>query len=143
MWPYSSILKYCWFWGDIILATDMILILMGHHTSILKRYWFSYGLIPAYQSIIIIIFCFSSYYWFIFLHMWSYVTLQELWCHVIYQLFKYTCALLMKFPVLTCLKIFVSNTLFTSSLKFLIYLLFFVFDLKYNRLYILKKISRL
>ena len=30
-----------------------------------------------------------------------------------------TCALLMKFPVLTCLKIFVSNTLFTSSLKIL------------------------
>ena len=60
-----------------------------------------------------------SYYWFFFLHMWNHVTLQEFWSHVIYQLFRYTCALLMKFPVLTCLKIFVSNTLFTSSLKIL------------------------
>jgi hypothetical protein len=75
-----------------------------------------------------------SYYWFFFLHMWNHVTLQEFWSHV----FRYTCAFLMKFPVLTCLKIFVSNTLFTSSLKFLNISTFFVFDLKYNinRLYI-------
>jgi hypothetical protein len=59
-----------------------------------------------------------SYYWFFFQHMWNHVTLQEFWSHVIYQLFRYTCALLMKFPVLTCLKIFASNTLFTSSLNF-------------------------
>ena len=52
-----------------------------------------------------------------FLHMWNHVTLQDFWSHLIYQLFRYTCALLMKFPLLTCLKIFVSNTLFTSSLK--------------------------
>jgi hypothetical protein len=38
------------------------------------------------------------------------------------------CALLMKFPVLTSLKIFVSNTLFTSSLKILNISTFFVFD---------------
>jgi hypothetical protein len=32
---------------------------------------------------------------FFSLHMWNHVTLQEFWSHVIYQLFRYTCALLM------------------------------------------------
>jgi hypothetical protein len=62
-----------------------------------------------------------------FLHMWNHVTLQEFWNHVIYQLFKYACALLMKKPVLTCLKTFVSNTLFTSSLKKIKYIYFILF----------------
>ena len=63
--------------------------------------------------------------------MWNRVTLQEFWNHVMYQLFKYTCALLMKLPVLTCLKIFVSNTLFTSYLKFkyIYFLLFLIWNI--------------
>jgi hypothetical protein len=61
---------------------------------------------------------------FFSLQMWNHVILQEFWSHVIYQLFRYTCALLMKFPVLTCLKIFVSNTLFTSSCHLFIWVLF-------------------
>ena len=55
------------------------------------------------------------------------VTLQEFWSHMIYQLIRYTCALLMKLPVLTCLNIFVANTLFTSSLKKLNISTFFCF----------------
>ena len=50
------------------------------------------------------------------------------------KIYKYTCVLFMKLPVMTCLKLFVSNTLYNSSCKFYIYLLSFVFDLKY-RLY--------
>ena len=31
------------------------------------------------------------------------------------RIYKYTCALFMKLPVMTCLKLFVSNTLYNSS----------------------------
>ena len=53
------------------------------------------------------------------------------------RIYKYTCALFMKLSDMTCLKLFVSNTLYNSSCTFYIYLLSFVFDLK-NRLYIYK-----
>ena len=61
------------------------------------------------------------------LHMWNRVTLQEFWNQVIYQLFKHTCALLMKLPIFTCLKLFASNTLFTSCLRILNISTFFCF----------------
>jgi hypothetical protein len=74
VWPYSSILKYCWFsgdlkycWlsGDLILAywcvidsrvtlfqhTEVLLILMVPHSAILMCYWFSCDLIPAYWCV--------------------------------------------------------------------------------------------
>ena len=61
------------------------------------------------------------------LHMWNHVTLQEFWSHVIYQLFRYACALLMKFPVLTCLKNICIEHIIYLILKKFKYIYFFLF----------------
>ena len=69
MWPYTSILKYCWFSGALIPAywcvsdshvtsfqhTNVLLILVVPHSSILKYCWFSGDLIIFQNTDVLLI----------------------------------------------------------------------------------------